>query len=43
MDVLAEELGRYQAHREFGDRRIGVTGARTFFYQVTILELQFLE
>jgi len=28
-----EELKRYQPHREFGDRRMGVTGARTFFYQ----------
>ena len=30
---FAEELKRYQPHREFGDRRMGVTGARTFFYQ----------
>merc|ERR1719244_2452255 len=28
-----EELKRYQPQREFGDRRKGVTGARTFFYQ----------
>jgi len=27
------EIKRYQAHREFGDRRVGVTSARTFFYQ----------
>ena len=26
-------MKRYQPHREFGDRRLGVTGARTFFYQ----------
>ena len=31
--LFAEELKRYQPHREFGDRRMGVTGARTFFYQ----------
>ena len=30
---IVEELKRYQPHREFGDRRMGVTGARTFFYQ----------
>ena len=30
---IVEELKRYQPHREFGDRRVGVTGARTFFYQ----------
>jgi len=28
-----KELKRYQPQREFGDRRKGVTGARTFFYQ----------
>lgn len=27
------EMDRYQAKKEFGDRRRGVTGARTFFYQ----------
>ena len=31
--MFLEELKRYQAQREFGDRRKGVTGARTFFYQ----------
>jgi len=31
--AFVEEVKRYQAHREFGDRRVGVTGARTFFYQ----------
>ena len=31
-----DELERYQAHKEFGDRRIGVYGARTFFYQANI-------
>merc|ERR1719445_2723922 len=28
-----EEIQRYQPHKEFGDRRMGVTSARTFFYQ----------
>ena len=31
-----DEMERYQAHKEFGDRRIGVYGARTFFYQANI-------
>ena len=35
--LLKDEMERYQAHKEFGDRRIGVYGARTFFYQVNIL------
>jgi len=28
-----KEIIRYKPHRDFGDRRVGVTGARTFFYQ----------
>lgn len=28
-----EEIQRYQPNKAFGDRRMGVTGARTFFYQ----------
>ena len=35
--LLKDEMERYQAHKEFGDRRIGVYGARTFFYQANIL------
>ena len=31
-----DEMERYQAHKEFGDRRIGVYGARTFFYQASL-------
>ena len=31
-----DDMERYQAHKEFGDRRIGVYGARTFFYQANI-------
>jgi len=30
---FVEEIQRYQPHKEFGDRRMGVTSARTFFYQ----------
>lgn len=30
---FGEEIQRFQPHKEFGDRRVGVTGARTFFYQ----------
>ena len=37
MCLLKDEMERYQAHKEFGDRRIGVYGARTFFYQANIL------
>ena len=33
-----DDMERYQAHKEFGDRRIGVYGARTFFYQANIFE-----
>ena len=35
-----DELERYQAHKEFGDRRIGVYGARTFFYQANLFHIK---
>ncbi len=31
--MVAESIKRYQAHKQFGDRRMKLNAARTYFYQ----------